>query len=73
MENSIYHLIFVWGFAIYLIWSEDQEMLNADSINPIEKYGCPNCDCEYKQDIEVCADCNELNMVYISFDKSNYY
>ena len=46
---------------------------SSDSINPIEKYGCPNCDSEYKQDIEVCADCNELNMVYKSFDKNIYY
>ena len=72
MESSIYHLIFIWGFAIYLICSEIQEMLNAESMKPIEKYGCPNCGCEYKQYIEVCADCNELNMVYKSFDKNIY-
>ena len=47
-------------------------MLNAESMKPIEKYGCPNCGCEYKQYIEVCADCNELNMVYKSFDKNIY-
>ena len=73
MEFSIYYSIFVCGLFIYFIWSEIQEILNADSINPIEKYGCPNCDSEYKQDIEVCADCNELNMVYKSFDKNIYY
>ena len=69
MDNYI--VIGIWAFAIYWFWSDYREYLNNDSLMPVEKYGCPHCNSEYQSHIEVCADCNELNIIYQRFEKHN--
>jgi len=68
MDNSIYYAIGVWALGISLFWPDIKEMLNTDNLEPVEKYGCPNCNSEYQKHINVCADCNGELLNYSTFN-----
>ena len=68
MEKSTYYIIGFWALIIFFSWSYIKQLLSTDNLNPVEKYGCPNCNSEYQKHIRVCADCNEELLNYSTFN-----
>ena len=68
MDNSIYYTIGAWALFIFFSWSCIKQLLSTENLEPVEKYGCPNCNSEYQKHIRVCADCNEELLNYSTFN-----